>query len=176
MRDEGTPIQMRNFGIAALVSVAALLIFGPTVFAQRPGLEVPVVTPGQGWKACPRRENDAHVADDRKKANVDTHTFDAHDISGVWGNNGIPIDLKARPPFTPEGQKIYDALAKQIAQPDYNTVAAKDPLLTCDPLGGYEHSDTTMERSSCNYRTEFCNFLSGVTRGGPFGPTGASCP
>ena len=77
-----------------------------------------MVTPGPGWKACPRCENDAHVADDRKKAGVDAHAFDAHNVSGVWGNNGIFIDFKSRPPFTPEGQKMYDALAKRVDQPD----------------------------------------------------------
>ena len=127
---------MRNLVTVSVVIFAALLTSGPAVFAQKPGLEVPVVTPGPGWKSCPRCENDAHVADDRKKASVDTRAFDAHDISGVWGNSGIFIDFKARPPFTPEGQKLYDALAKRVDQPDYNTVAANDPLLFCDPLGG----------------------------------------
>src|SRR5579864_4530410 len=100
---------MRKFAIFSAALVAALLCSGRVARAQKPGLEVPLVTPGPGWKTCPRCENEAHVADDRKKASVDTHPFDKHDISGVWGDNGIELDLKTLPPFTPYGQKLYDA-------------------------------------------------------------------
>jgi hypothetical protein len=121
---------MRNFAIASVVLLATLLGFSPAAFAQRPGMEIPVVTPGPGWKTCPRCENDAHVEDDRKKANVDTRPFDKHDISGVWGDNGIELDLKTLPPFTPFGQKLYDATHSD--SPDWNS---KDPMNICDPLG-----------------------------------------
>lgn len=98
--------------------------------AQKPGLEVPIVTPGPGWKTCPRCENEAHVADDREKTNVDSHPFDKHDVSGVWGDNGIELDLKTLPPFTPYGQKLYDAT--RSVSPEWNS---KDPMNVCDPLG-----------------------------------------
>src|SRR5437660_11419004 len=111
--------KMRKFAIASMALSATLLTGGPVALAQqgnagktpppKPGLEVPLVTPGPGWKSCPRCENEAHVAEDRRKANVDTHPFDPHDISGVWGDNGIELDLKTLPPFTPYGQKLYDA-------------------------------------------------------------------
>jgi hypothetical protein len=117
---------MRNFVVLLATSLALL----PAAYAQRPGMEVPVVTPGPGWTTCPRCENDAHIADDRKKANVDTHPFDKHDISGVWGDNGIELDLKTLPPFTPYGQKLYDATHSD--SPDWNS---KDPMNICDPLG-----------------------------------------
>ena len=97
---------MRNFTIESVILLAAFLGSGRAAWAQKPGLEVPLVTPGPGWKTCPRCENEAHVAEDRKKANVDTHAFDPHDISGVWGDNGIELDLKTLPPFTPYGQTL----------------------------------------------------------------------
>src|SRR5690242_7736832 len=107
MRDK-----MRKFAIVGMALSATLLTGGPAALAQqgnagktpppKPGLEVPLVTPGPGWKACPHCENEAYATEDRKKANVDTRKFDAHDISGVWnGNpkdltvNGIPLNVPA---------------------------------------------------------------------------------
>ncbi len=139
---------MRKTVILKLAPLAALLAFSPFAMAQRPGLEIPLVVPGPGWKTCPRCENDAHIEDDRKKANVDTHPFDVHDLSGVWGDNGIPIDLKTRPPFTPEGQKLYDALVKEVGQGVDGAWATRDPLLICDPLG-------TIRGFGYNYGMEF---------------------
>src|SRR3954462_4705678 len=74
----------------------ALLAFSPFALGQgnrTGGLEVVPLTPGPGWKTCPRCQNPPRVADDRKKAAVDTHPFDPHDLAGVWGNNGLPFDL-----------------------------------------------------------------------------------
>jgi hypothetical protein len=121
---------MRKFTIVSIALITALFGSSPAARAQKSGLEVPLVAPGPGWKTCPRCENEAHVADDRKKANVDTHPFDKHDISGVWGDNGVELDLKTLPPFTPYGQKLYDAT--KSASPDWNS---KDPMAVCDPLG-----------------------------------------
>ncbi len=121
---------MRKLVIVGVALLAGLLSPGRVAWAQKPGLEVPIVTPGPGWKTCPRCENEAHVADDRKKANVDTHPFDPHDISGVWGDNGVELDLKTLPPFTPYGQKLYDTTKSD--SPEWNS---KDPMNICDPLG-----------------------------------------
>jgi hypothetical protein len=118
--------KMRNFAIVSM-ALLATLTFRPVAFAQqgaagqandakpaRPGLEVPLVTPGPGWKACAHCENEAYAARDREKANVDKRPFDAHDISGVWnGNpkdltvNGIPMNVPAAPSFTSYGQKLF---------------------------------------------------------------------
>ena len=94
------------------------------------GLQVPQATPGPGWKPCPRCQNQAHIDYDRAQAHVDTRKFNPHDISGVWGDNGIELDLKTLPPFTPEGQKMFDATLTTV--PGVNS---KDPMNICDPLG-----------------------------------------
>ena len=140
---------MRKFAFSILLS-AMLLTLEPVAFAQqgapgqtadskppKPGFEVPLVTPGPGWKACAHCENGAYAAADRKKANVDTRTFNAHDISGIWnGNpndltvNGIPLNITAAPAFTPYGQKLFEA--NQSDSPQWNS---KDPANVCDPLG-----------------------------------------
>jgi len=141
---------MRSFAIVSIALLATLLALRPVAFAQqggpgqtadakppRPGLEVPLVTPGPGWKACPHCENEAYAAEGRKKANVDTRPFDVHDISGVWnGNpndltmNGIPLNMAAVPSFTPYGQKLFEA--NQSDSPQWNS---KDPHNICDPMG-----------------------------------------
>src|SRR5947209_18842722 len=108
---------MRNFAIVSIVLLATLLTLGPVASAQqggpyqaapkppRPGLEVPLVTPGPGWKACPRCENEGYIAEERKKANVDTPAFDAHDMSGVW--TGSPNELEAN--GTPLAAKVVQS-------------------------------------------------------------------
>jgi hypothetical protein len=133
---------MRNIAIVSFLLLAAVLAFGPVGLAQRtskvpkPGVEVPLVIPGPGWKACPRCMNDGHVAAAREKAKVDTRTFDKHDISGVWsgnpedlGGNGSTISEAAAPPFTPYGQKLYEAT---ISDAEWSS---KDPRNVCDPMG-----------------------------------------
>jgi hypothetical protein len=125
---------MRNFAIVSIALLAVFLMFGRRVSLAQAirggGLQIPVITPGPGWKTCPRCENTAHVEDDRKKAGVDTHPFDKHDISGVWGDNGIELNLKTLPPFTPYGQKLFDA-----TKSDSSEWNSKDPMNICDPLG-----------------------------------------
>jgi hypothetical protein len=141
---------MRNLAICSLVLSATLLALGPNASAQqrapgqtsdanppRPGLEVPLVTPGPGWKACPHCENEAYKKEDRKKANVDKRPFNAHDLSGIWsGNpndlevNGMPMNVAAVPAFTPYGQKLFEA--NQSDSPQWNS---KDPVNICDPMG-----------------------------------------
>jgi hypothetical protein len=141
---------MRTLAAFSIGAAAALFTFGPPVFAQqgaaaqtddaapaRPGLEVPLVTPGPGWKACAHCENEAYKEAGRKKANVDTRPFDAHDISGTWsGNpkdlevNGMPMNIKGIPPFTPYGKRLFEA-----AQSDSSQWNTKDPENTCDPMG-----------------------------------------
>src|SRR5215467_3225116 len=115
---------MRSFAIVSLGVLVAFPAFAQAGFGQRPnvdpnnqpGLEVPIVTPGPGWKACPRCTNGAHMGDFRRKENVDTRSFDKHDLTGVWSGdpknieaNGTPLDNSKRPPYTPEGQKRFEA-------------------------------------------------------------------
>ena len=141
--------KMRNFVILGVSF--ALLAFSPFALAQgnrTGGLEVDPSTPGPGWKTCPRCQNAARVADDRKKAAVDTHPFDPHDLSGVWGNNGLPWDLKARPPLTPEGQRLLATLMKEVNQANETSPPLNDPLIICDPLGN-------MRSFGYNYGMEF---------------------
>lgn len=141
---------MRKPAIVSVLFLTTMLTLSPFAVAQqratgqstdtkpaKPGLEVPLVTPGPGWKACPHCENEAWAEEARKKASVDTHPFNAHDISGIWNAhpndltaNGVPLNVAAAPPFTPYGQKLFEA--NQSDSPQWNS---KDPHNICDPLG-----------------------------------------
>src|ERR1051326_9150396 len=88
------------------------------------------LTPGPGWKTCPRCTNNKQLALAYKNYKVEGHAFDPHDLSGVWGNNGMELDVKNVPPFTPEGQKMFEATKSDIP-----TTNSKDGMLICDPLG-----------------------------------------
>ena len=127
---------MRRILIPGFLTLLVGLAVGTATRAQEPppGTEVPLVTPGPGWGPCPRCENEGRIADDRKTANVDTHPFDHHDLSGVWGNFGVPMNFKGIPPFTPYGQKQYDETKKRVMPNGVND-ALNDPIGTCDPMG-----------------------------------------
>ena len=145
---------MRNTILVALTVMLSILLFFPLsssaqiVIGKEPGTEIPEVTPGPGWKTCPRCQNNGHIAADQVKYKVDGHPFDPHDLSGVWGNTGLPPDMKNRPPLTPQGQKLLSDLMKETNQPNETTAAVNDPLVHCDPLG-------TVRSVGYNYGTEF---------------------
>ena len=98
---------------------------------------MPIVTPGPGWKTCPRCKNDAWAASDRAKAQVDTRKFDAHDLTGVWsgnpadsGANGTTLNMEGGSALHSYGQKLAEATLSDSAE--WNS---KDPMNLCDPLG-----------------------------------------
>jgi hypothetical protein len=124
---------------ALVVTAAAPQASAQLVIGKEPGTEVPEVTAGPGWKTCPRCQNNGHIAAARIKYKVDGHPFNAKDLSGVWGNNGINLDSKAVPPMTDEGKKLWDATQAVQTNPLIPAMnggeGSKDPMLHCDPLG-----------------------------------------
>lgn len=138
---------MKTHVLLGTVLLPALLALAPGASGQqraadqgtkppKPGLEVPLVTPGPGWKACAHCKNEAYAEESRKNAKVDTRQFNAHDLSGIWSGtpedltvNGIPIN-PAAPPLTPYGKTLFTAAQSESTQ--WNS---KDPENTCDPMG-----------------------------------------
>jgi len=132
---------MRNRFILSVLGPATLLFplsglaqqrgaaggFGRENTESQPDKEL---VPGPGWKTCPRCTNNKQLAAANKAYKVEGHAFNAKDLSGVWGNNGIELDVKNVPPFTPEGQKMFDATRSEIP-----TTNSRDGMLICDPLG-----------------------------------------
>jgi hypothetical protein len=129
---------MRNRIIASTIALACLA-FAPGLLAQQQGnfgraatetQSEKELTPGPGWKTCPRCTNNKQLANAYKTYKVEGHAFDPHDLSGVWGNNGMELDVKNVPPFTPKGAEMFEATHSDIP-----TTNSKDGMLICDPLG-----------------------------------------
>jgi hypothetical protein len=135
---------MRNLVITSIVSLALILCSLPAAFGQKPSDPKPVrtwpeVIPGEGWKTCPRCQNDLQIEAAREKYQVAGHAYDPHDLSGVWfehpdmagkANGGIYLDFGTVPSLTPYGEQLH--AATQSPTPLTN---AKDGMLICDPLG-----------------------------------------
>jgi len=127
---------MQTRMIASIFSLLAILILSPAAFAQRSnGLGQPEVVPAPGWKTCPRCQAPQHIRDARVKYNVEGHTFNPHDLSGIWGDNGAELDLKALPEMTPYGKQLYEATKAEETAPGITASNSKDGMLICDPLG-----------------------------------------
>jgi len=122
--------------LALTMGLFVILAFVPMAFAQRSnGLGQPEVTPGPGWLTCPRCQTPQHIRDARAKYKVEGHPFDSHDLSGIWGDNGMELDLKTLPAMTPYGKKLYDATKAEETAPGVTASNEKDGILICDPVG-----------------------------------------
>ena len=128
---------MRNRIVVSILALAGLVFslpgmaqdrnFGRDATESQPDKEL---VPGPGWKTCPRCTNSKQLANALKTYKVEGHEFNPRDLTGVWGNNGMELDVKNVPPFTPEGDKMF-----QATKSDIPTTNAKDGMLICDPLG-----------------------------------------
>ena len=110
---------MNNHFAGALIAGVGVLMMSLAAFAQK-----------GPWMPCPRCQTDAQKAEAAK--NVKDRTFDAHDLSGIWGRNGIALSNDV-PPMTPWGKAKYEA-----AKPGMGPRAVplgNDPMMICDPLG-----------------------------------------
>ena len=120
---------MRNAGSISIPALLALLAFSPLVMAQTSSAALP-----PGWLPCPRCQSAQDRTQARAKYDVDRHPFDARDLSGVWGNNGMELNVVV-PPFTAKGKELYDATRAEEAPGGLAVSNSKDGMLICDPLG-----------------------------------------
>jgi len=145
---------MRKTILVSILALAAAVSFSPLGMAQggavikidefdRPGREMPAVTPGPGWMPCPQCENPDQILAKKEQYEAKKPSFDPKDIRGVWSavtGTFAPLDLKTLPPMTPYGQQLWEA-TQAIANPREPTGAknggpgSKDPMMLCDPLG-----------------------------------------
>lgn len=156
---------MRNRIIITIVALVAALAFS-SAWAQRgqgrggrggqgaPGAqgrggqaaaqETASVSFPAGWKPCPRCQNNTDRARDNEQYKVQGHPFDPHNLSGVWGWDGVANafrDGKGAPPFTAEGKKRFDETIGEKG-PDGTPLRSKDTSgrgggskINCDPYG-----------------------------------------
>ena len=138
---------MRLRIMASIVTVVGTMSCAQAAYAQAPNPEpakpaaIPSVPPPPGWKSCPRCQND----EDRRQANiqykVEGRRFNARDLSGVWGYQGIGTTFRTPPPFTPSGKQRFEATlgAKNAAgEPLHSKDTSGEGTgsqINCDPKG-----------------------------------------
>ena len=134
--------------IIALVAVLALSSYafaqrgqgqnGPNAQAASAQASIPFPP---GWKPCPRCQNNEDRRQDTIKYKVPGHAFDPHDLTGVWGYDGIGRAFSKPPEFTPLGKQQHEATFGEKT-PDGSPTYSKDTSgrgpgskINCDPMG-----------------------------------------
>jgi len=131
---------MKNQTIV-LIAFVAVSAFSPAAPAQeKQGAQASIPFPA-GWKPCPRCQNNEDRRQDTTRYNVPGHRFDPHDLTGVWGYDGISRAFDKAPELTPAGKQQHDATIGEKA-PDGTPLHSKDTSgrgagakINCDPLG-----------------------------------------
>src|SRR5438552_6381489 len=129
-------IQMRKqsmVSISVLVAVLAFSFAGP---AQGP---VSVPAP-EGWKQCPRCQNNKDRADSKVKYKVEGHSFSPRDLSGIWGYSGVASTFRNPPPLTEWGKQQHAAtIGDKNAAGQFlhskDTYKGSGAPINCDPPG-----------------------------------------
>src|SRR5437879_10765609 len=120
--------------IIALVAVLALSSYafaqrgqgqnGPNAQAASAQASIPFPP---GWKPCPRCQNNEDRRQDTIKYKVPGHAFDPHDLTGVWGYDGIGRAFSKPPDFTPLGKQQHEATFGEKT-PDGSPTYSKDKI------------------------------------------------
>lgn len=119
---------MRNV-VASIPAVVAALLISPLVFAQTGS------SAGSGtWLTCPRCQSPQQRAEARLKYDVEKRPFNPRDISGIWGDFGMDLNVVV-PPFTARGKAMYDATRAEETADGVAVSNSRDGMLICDPLG-----------------------------------------
>ncbi len=116
---------MRNVALS-LPTLLCVLLLSPLVLAQ--SSSVP------GWLPCPRCQSREARAASRQKSEAEKHPFNPRDIAGIWGNNGVELNIVV-PPMTAKGKAMYDATRAEETAEGVAVSNSKDGMLICDPLG-----------------------------------------
>ena len=130
-----------------IMTLAAVAAFSGAASAQEPGRtpEKPVVASvpaPEGWKTCPRCQNET----DRREANarykVEGHAFNPRDLSGVWYGDVAAGRLFVNPPpYTPLGKERFEAtIGEKNAAGEYlhtkdTSGIGSGAQVNCDPRG-----------------------------------------
>ena len=144
---------MRNRILAILMALAASLTFSTAGWAQggggnRPAAELDAEVPSavfpEGWKPCPRCQNNADRARINKQLGIETRKNNPRDLTGVWGWDGVSAafrDAAGQRALTAEGKKRFAETIGDKA-PDGTTLYNKDTSgrgnqaeVNCDPYG-----------------------------------------
>jgi hypothetical protein len=94
---------MRKQITLSIGALALALGFSAAGMAQAPG-SVPAP---EGWKRCPRCQNNADRAAANKEYKVEGRAFNPRDLTGVWGFGGIGGTFRNPPPMTDYGKQLF---------------------------------------------------------------------
>jgi hypothetical protein len=116
---------MRNWYVVSM-ALAIVVGFSFSAFSQDPH--------DPNWRMCPQcRSAKDKAAERAKTANL---PFNAHDLSGLWGDNQNRLQLSLEvPPLTPLGKAKYDETKTEETADGTPISNSKDPMLLCEPLG-----------------------------------------
>jgi hypothetical protein len=94
----------------------------------------------EGWKQCPRCQNNRDRAADKAKYQVEGHAFNPRDLSGVWGFSGVANTFRNAPPLTEWGKQrqattISDKNAAGESLHNKDTYKGSGAQVNCDPPG-----------------------------------------
>src|SRR5688572_27846201 len=109
---------MRSRFLVTLVTLFTLSVLSPARQAQggqggnRQAAAAPPEFPSipfpDGWKPCPRCQNNADRAAVNRELKVEGRAFNPRDLTGVWGWDGVSAAFRAdaigAPPLTAEGK------------------------------------------------------------------------
>ena len=102
---------------------------------------VPSIPPPEGWGNCPRCQNNSDRAKAKVQYKVEGHPFDPHELTGVYGWDGVANAFRNVPPMTEWGKEQH---AKTMGGkgPDGSYLHDKDTSgrgagskINCDPYG-----------------------------------------
>jgi len=134
--DKKDDFQMRKQTMISIRVLVAALALPVVATAQAP---VSVPAP-EGWKQCPRCQNNKDRADGKVKYKVEGHTFSPRDLSGVWGFSGINAAFRNPPPLTDWGKQQHAAtMGAKNAAGEFlhtkDTYKGTGAPVNCDPAG-----------------------------------------
>jgi hypothetical protein len=130
---------MRTLSMLSITLVVVAAVFLSVSLGQAPnanqgaGVRAPIppsVEPPEGWKRCPRCQNNQDRRDAWTKYGIDNHPNNPRDLTGVWGFDGVPFGRDQAPLLT-------EWAKQQIAGRGGITPASRTTPETyrCDPPG-----------------------------------------
>ena len=101
---------MRTLSMLLITLAAVAAVFLSVTVGQAPNAPSqgaaarapipPSVAPPDGWKRCPRCQNNQDRRDAWAKYGIDNHANTPRDLTGVWGFDGVPFGRDQAPLLT----------------------------------------------------------------------------
>lgn len=144
---------MRSQIIVLILALAVIPALSSAAMAQAPGgnrnggqseaghTPLPSNTAPEGWRNCPRCDNNDDRARAWKEYKVDGHAFNPKDLSGVWGwglgnTADDALNPKTMPPLTEYGKKQHEATFADKGQQAHSKDTSgrgSGSAINCDP-------------------------------------------